>query len=125
MGEVNVTEELKWRLDALYRPDHWYVKIPFPDVEREIQMVVVSDTSGSLCDDVLALGNITNIIKGLRLKGKKVSMTLYLLEGQLSCCSGRVNCAMFEKSSYFHFLILPIKVLAMAQNKTLPPLLYF
>ncbi|MEM7826712.1 MAG: hypothetical protein QXQ40_00630 [Candidatus Aenigmatarchaeota archaeon] len=102
IGKINVTKELEWRFNVLYGEGHWYIYIPLTKPEREIQIVIVSDTSGSLCDDVLALKNITYVLEGLRQVGREVSMTLYLLEGQLSgCCEGTITCGDFPSTQYF------------------------
>ncbi|MEM5783416.1 MAG: hypothetical protein QXH83_00175 [Candidatus Aenigmatarchaeota archaeon] len=102
IGSINVSEEVKKRFDAIYGKNHWKVNISF-DIPpaREIQIVIVADTSGSLCDDVNELRQLPQIIDALRARGKDVSARLFLLRGSLSCCEGTINCGNFKFTDYF------------------------
>jgi len=105
IGKINVTKEIEWRLDALYGPKHWYLHVPYPHIAPDIQIVVVVDTSGSLCDDVNAMvENLPDVVEELRkVHHKKVSMRIYLLNGNLNCCDhmgGTISCLRFPDNEY-------------------------
>jgi len=109
IGNINVTSELKKRFDAIYGEYHWYFKIPFElPPQKDIQIVVVADVSGSMCDDVYEFKNVPQIIDTLRAQGKSVSMRLFLLPGQLRCCPpiGIITCASFPSTEYFDCVTL-------------------
>jgi len=109
IGSINITEELKKRFDAIYGENHWYFKIPFElPPQRDIQIVVVADVSGSMCDDIYEFKKVPQIIDALRAQGKSVSMRLFLLPGQLYCCPpiGLISCASFPSTEYFDCLTL-------------------
>src|SRR3989338_6378534 len=79
---VDVPQEITWRLDALYGKDHWYMRVPYPKIEAAIQIIFIQDTSSSLCDDVENLRKVLpGLISDLRAAGKRVTATIYLLEG--------------------------------------------
>jgi len=104
IGSINITEELKKRFDAIYGKNHWHFKIPFGiPPQRDIQIIVVADVSGSMCDDVYEFKKVPEIINVLRAQGKSVSMRLFLLPGQLMCCQpiGTITCASFPSTAYF------------------------
>ncbi|MEM5868654.1 MAG: hypothetical protein QXL09_01755 [Candidatus Aenigmatarchaeota archaeon] len=115
IGSINVSEEVKKRFDAIYGQNHWKVNISF-DIPpaRGIQIVIVADTSGSLCDDVNELRQLPQIIDALRARGKDVSARLFLLRGSLSCCEGTINCGNFKFTDYFD-----CKIIEQSQNCTL------
>ncbi|MEM5813144.1 MAG: hypothetical protein QXU71_02175 [Candidatus Aenigmatarchaeota archaeon] len=103
IGSINVSEEVKKRFDAIYGQNHWKVNISF-DIPpaREIQIVIVADTSRSMCDDVEQLKQLPNILEILNKMNKTVSIRLFLLKGQLSCDNGKtINCGNFKFTDYF------------------------
>ncbi|MBS3055355.1 MAG: hypothetical protein J4452_02610 [Candidatus Aenigmarchaeota archaeon] len=106
---VDVPQEITWRLDALYGKDHWYMRVPYPKIEAAIQIIFIQDTSSSLCDDVENLRKVLpGLISDLRAAGKRVTATIYLLEGGSPCCGIGSNpsqpyvisCDKFPQSQY-------------------------
>ena len=109
VGEINVPQEITWRLDSIYGKDHWYMKIPYPNIDVGIQIIFVVDTSSSLCDDVANMArDVPAIIDKLRAAGKRVTATIYLLEGGSPCCGigpdpskqYLISCDKFPESQY-------------------------
>lgn len=83
--QINISEELEWRLNAMFGKNNWHMKIPFPErIEFSTQIVIVADMSSSLCDDLNEMKKLPLIIEDMNKKGKKVFATLYML-GQSSC----------------------------------------
>jgi hypothetical protein len=109
VGKINVRKELEWRFDKIYGKGKWYVKVPYPKIDPDIQVVFVIDTSTSLCDDVEEMAkNLPFLIEDLR-KTRKVSATIYLLLGGASCCRtgthedlGPIACSKFPEKEYLH-----------------------
>ncbi len=90
IGDVNVSDELIWRMDALFEKGHWRIIVPFPNETADIQMVIVSDTSGSMKDDIQDVGdNLPKLIRQLKDAGIKVDATVYLLGTR------NIRCSMF------------------------------
>jgi len=114
VGEVDVRKEIEWRFDAIYGKGNWYLKIPFPNVTADIQIVAVSDTSNSMCEAVRTLvTDVPEVLERIRAKGRKAEMTLFLL-GDFSCCvEENGNWVPFDLSKYtketdyFHVRGLP------------------
>ena len=107
IGKVDVIKELEWRFDALYGKGKWYIKIPPPEIIPYIQVVIIVDTSASLCDDIEDMkNNLPKIIEDLRDK-YNIFATLYMLPGGQECCdhkSFKLSCktTQFPETSYFH-----------------------
>jgi len=86
IGTVNVAREIEKRMDALYGRGKWSVYIPFPEELGDIQVAIVSDTSGSMCDDIANMrDNLPKIVSSLKTQGRKTELTLYLLPGLNTC----------------------------------------
>jgi hypothetical protein len=109
VGYINVPEEITWRLDALYGKGHWYLRAPYPNIDVGIQIIFVLDTSSSLCDDAVNLiRDLPLVIEKLKAVGKKVTATVYLLEGGSPCCGidpdphkpFTISCDKFPQSNY-------------------------
>lgn len=82
IGTVDVSQELIWRMDALFEKDHWRIVVPFPNKTADVQIVIVIDTSGSMKDDIDDVReNLPRIIKELKDAGINVEATVYLLPG--------------------------------------------
>jgi len=92
----------------IYGRGKWYVKIPYPDVIPRYQIVIIVDTSGSLCDDVGDMKEkLPRIIDELREDGYNVAATVFMLPGGQECCSrygvSELKCqGLFETKKYFH-----------------------
>lgn len=81
IGNVNVSKELEWRMNSIYGEGKWYMKIPTPDIPMQIQMVIIVDTSSSLCDDVNNMKtNLPKMVDELHEK-YDISVYIYLLPG--------------------------------------------
>lgn len=108
VGVVNVSRELEWRFDAIYGKGHWYLQMPFPGVRTDIQLIIIEDSSASMCDDVEAIKNdLPKIIEDLRSGGYDITATIYILPGGQQCCNGpsyALDCrgVKFTETSYFH-----------------------
>lgn len=99
IGYVDVSKEIEWRLDAMLGKGHWYMKVPYPPIEPDIQIVFVVDTSTSLCDDVQNMEKaLPIVIQDLKLAGKKVMATIYLMAGGSPCCDYTIACDKFPAS---------------------------
>lgn len=103
VGEVDVAKELEWRMNAMYGRGKWFIRVPYPTIAPDIQIVFVIDTSASLCDDIeeLSIG-LPNLIERLESIGKKVSATIYLLAGGAPCCNFTIACDKFPESDTLH-----------------------
>ncbi len=76
---INVTEEVAKRLDKIYGEGHWYLELPIPH-RSGIEIIVVSDTSGSMCNDVLDLRDgLNEILRELKDADKETRVYLYFL----------------------------------------------
>jgi hypothetical protein len=114
VGAVDVKKELEWRFDAIYGKGNWYLKIPFPNVTADIQIVAVVDTSNSMCDQIKKLAtDVPDVLERIRKKGRKAEMTMFLL-GTPNCCvqdaSGNwapFNVADIRQTDYFHVTSMP------------------
>lgn len=96
VGEIDVRKELEWRFDAIYGKGNWYLRIPFPNVTADIQMVAVIDTSASMCEQIkILVTDVPDVLESLRAKGKKAEMTMFFL--------GSPNCCVQEGGSWKHF----------------------
>ncbi|MEM5792919.1 MAG: hypothetical protein QXY45_00980 [Candidatus Aenigmatarchaeota archaeon] len=109
-GVVNLRDEITWRMDEIYGQGKWYIKIPFPDVIPRYQMVMIVDSSGSLCDDFQNIkNNLKNIVEKLRQK-YNLAVTIYMLPGGQECCGtdgGKLMCeGLFETEKYLHCIDL-------------------
>ena len=88
-GQVDVIDEITWRMNEIYGRNKWYIKIPFPDVIPRYQMIMIIDTSASLCDDFNNIKqNLPAIIERLRNDGYNVFVTIFTLYGGQDCCGG-------------------------------------
>jgi hypothetical protein len=96
-GQVDVLEELEWRMNEIYGEGNWYVKIPYPDIIPRYQMIIIIDSSGTLCDDFQNIKtNLPIIIEDLRDR-YNIAITIFMLPGGSRCCdtgsgSIRLNC---------------------------------
>jgi len=105
VGDVNVVKELEWRLDALYGKGKWHVRVPYPDITPDVQIVMVLDASASMCYAVKEISTrLPAVIESFISAGKKVSATLYILPGGADCCNGyKLQCSdQFPETPYFH-----------------------
>jgi len=117
VGKINVQKELEWRFDKIYGKGKWYLHVPQPDIQPEIQIVFVVDTSTSLCDDVEEMAkNLPFLIEDLR-QTRKVTATIYLLLGGANCCKlgthedlGPIACSRFPEKEYLHCVGLTASV---------------
>jgi len=106
VGEVDLVKEIEWRFDAIYGKGKWYLNIPFPNITANIQIVVVADTSSSMCDDLKDISdNLPKMISYLESTGRKTEITIYMLPGQNACVlDGKqidINCNMFSQTRNF------------------------
>ncbi len=91
VGKVNVKRDIEAKMDAMFGRDSlgrpkWYIEIPIPQRAADIQVAVVSDTSASMCDDLVSIRDkVPILLKKLLQSGRKVDMTVYMLPGG-SCC---------------------------------------
>ncbi|MBN2094653.1 MAG: hypothetical protein JW727_01265 [Candidatus Aenigmarchaeota archaeon] len=115
VGEIDVKKELEWKFDAIYGKGNWYLRIPFPNVSADVQIVAVVDTSASMCEQIYALvTDVPQVIDDLRANGKKAEMTIFLL-GTPSCCIQK-NGAWIpfdvrketKETDYFHVVAMPL-----------------
>lgn len=110
IGEVDMTEELEWRMNAIFGEGNWYVKIPYPAAIPRYQIVMIVDTSASLCDDFSQIKNkMPDIIRDLRGQGYNVMATVYMLPEGQECCSrmgvSTLKCqGIFQTERYLHCL---------------------
>jgi len=80
IGTVDIVKELEWRFDALYGKGKWYLKVPPPKITT-IQVLIILDTSASLCDDIEDIrNNLPGIIENLRDR-YNIFATIYMLPG--------------------------------------------
>jgi len=96
--KVNVFKDLEERLDAIYGKGKWHLELPYPDLPFYAQVVIVVDTSASLCDDVENMKRLPDIINNLNemikqkypIKDKdkdRITATVYMLSGgNAGCC---------------------------------------
>jgi hypothetical protein len=91
------------------------LRIPFPNITADVQIVTVVDTSASMCNEIKTLvTDVPGVLERLRDKGKKAEMTMFLL-GAPECCikdeSG--NTVPFDiykyakNTEYFHIASMP------------------
>lgn len=109
VGKVDVSKEIEKRMDAMFGEGKWYVKVPVPERPVDIQMVIVADTSASLCDDLKNMEKLPGVIEKLRKGGRKASATLYLLPGGNTVCDNNgkrdpIDPSNFKETAYFHTL---------------------
>jgi hypothetical protein len=106
VGTVDVVKDLTWRFDAMFGKNHWHVTVPYPDISPDIQIVIVSDASSSMCYSIPIIAQkLPQLVEQFRQNGKQVSVTLYMLPGQVQCCNGFVlacSPTQFPEKSYFH-----------------------
>jgi hypothetical protein len=104
IGKIEVDKEIESRLNAMYGKGHWFVQVPYPEIEPDIQIVFIVDTSASLCDDIKAMSeSLPKVIDDLYKEGKQVSATIYMLPGQgSSCCDYTIKCDKFPETSQIH-----------------------
>lgn len=106
VGSVDVAKDLTWRFDALFGKNHWHIKVPYPDITPDIQIVMVLDSSSSMCYSIPIIAQkLPQVVDALRQNGKQVSITLYMLPGSVKCCNGFVlTCSPseFPEKPYFH-----------------------
>lgn len=106
VGTIDVTKELTWRFDALYGKGHWHLTVPYPNINPDVQIVMVLDSSSSMCYSIPVIAQkLPQIVDQIRQSGKKVSVTLYMLPGSVQCCSGFTLACVpseFPEKSYFH-----------------------
>jgi hypothetical protein len=89
IGKIDVGKEIEKRMDAVFGKGKWYMEADFPELTPEFQIVVVADTSGSMCNDVADLSeNLPNILQELKKAGRKAQVTVYLLPSPSGCCLG-------------------------------------
>ena len=95
IGTINVSDEITWRMNALFGPGHWYVYVPFPEKLADIQIIIIADGSGSMGDDMDDISkNVPRIIDDLRSEGKNAEATIYIL--------GKINkCNRFKETKFF------------------------
>jgi hypothetical protein len=106
IGSVDIKKDLTWRFDAEFGKGHWYIKVPYPDIVPDVQIVMVEDASSSMCFSIETLSKkLPQLIDQMRENGKKVTFTLYMLPGAVQCCSGyTIACtpSQFPEKEYFH-----------------------
>ncbi len=113
VGNVDIKEELEWRFDSVFGNDKWYLRVKAPEIIPPIQVVMILDSSASLCDDVKDIKeNLLPIIKELREEDKKnITATIYMLPGGGGECCGEERIKMkcsgedginLEETSYLH-----------------------
>jgi len=106
VGKVDVSQEVTWKFDAIYGKQRWHITVPFPDITPDVQIVMVLDSSSSMCYSVPIIAQkVPQLLAALRQSGKKVSMTIYMLPGSVQCCGGFVlSCSPteFPEKPYFH-----------------------
>lgn len=104
VGIVNIADDLTWRFDALYGKGHWHLEAKYPDIIPDIQIVMVADTSSSMCYSTPVLAQkLPQLIDQIRASGKQVSFTMYELPGSVKCCNGfTLDCSSFPETPYFH-----------------------
>jgi len=106
VGTIDVVKDLTWRFDAEFGKGHWHITVPFPDIIPDIQIVMVSDTSSSMCYSIPIIAQkLPQLIEEFMQNGKRVSVTLYMLPGQVQCCNGFVlacSPSQFPEKPYFH-----------------------
>jgi len=92
VGQINVTEEVEWKYDAIFGKGKWYLKVPFPNVTIPVQVIMVLDTSASLCDDIDVIRrDLPMIIKNITEERKdKIAITsdIFMLPNGQECCGG-------------------------------------
>jgi len=90
VGNIDVKKELEWRFDSIFGEGKWYLKIKPPEIIPPIQVIMILDSSTSLCDDVKDIKeNLLPIIKELREEDKKnITATIYMLPGAGGECCG-------------------------------------
>jgi hypothetical protein len=114
VGDVDVRKELEWKFDAVYGKGNWYLKIPFPNVTADIQIVAVVDTSASMCDQIKTLADdVPEVLERIRAKGRMAELTMFLL-GTPNCCIKADNgnwvpfsVSDIKQTDYFHVAPLP------------------
>jgi len=118
-GQVDVLEELEWRMNEIYGEGNWYVKIPYPDIIPRYQMIIIVDSSGTLCDDFQNIrDNLPIIIEELRDPpyNYNIAATIFMLPGGSKCCGTgsedvSLNCGgLFETEEYLHCINLDTEV---------------
>jgi len=122
IGKVDLKDEIEWRMDQIYGKGKWYIKIPYPDVIPRYQIVIILDTSGTLCDDFQNIKEtLPTIIEDLRKSGYNVAATIYMLPGGSECCgasSGKLKCeGLFSTERYLHCIDLDQNSLSKLEKK--------
>jgi hypothetical protein len=106
IGSIDIKKDLTWRFDAEFGKGHWSIRVPYPDIVPDIQIVMVEDTSSSLCYSIAVLSQkLPQLIEQMRMNGTKVTFTLYMLPGSVQCCNGfTIACvpSQFPEKAYFH-----------------------
>ncbi len=89
IGRIDVGKEIEKRMDAVFGKGKWYMEVDFPELSPEFQIVVVADTSGSMCNDITDLRDrLPGILTDLKKAGRKAQVTVYLLPSPSGCCEG-------------------------------------
>jgi hypothetical protein len=106
VGAFDLKKEIEWRFDAIYGKGHWYMSVPFPNITSNLQIVVVADTSASMCDDLKNIAdNVPKMLTYLKSLGRKAEVTVYMLPGQSACVFNgvpmEIDCNMFNQSKDF------------------------
>jgi len=102
IGEVDILTMLEERFNGIYGEGKWYLKVP-PADKFFTQIVIVVDTSASLCDDVDNIkSSLPKIIQDLS-EEYDITATIYMLPGaDSSCCKKTgyggydLTCDLFE-----------------------------
>jgi len=106
VGTIDVVKDLTWRFDALFGKNHWHIRVPYPEILPDVQIVMVSDTSSSMCYSIPVVAQkLPQLVEQFKQNGKKVSVTLYMLPGSVQCCNGFVlacSSTQFPEKSDFH-----------------------
>ncbi len=114
IGDVDVKEEIEWRFDSILGHGKWYLKAKPPKIIPPIQVIMILDSSASLCDDVKEIKqNLLPTINDLIKDKKNITATIYMLPGQGEECCGEEKIKMkcegddginIEETSYLHCL---------------------
>jgi len=87
IGTVDISEEIAKRMDAVFGKGKWSMEVDFPETVPEFQIVIVADTSGSMCNDIVDLRDkLPEILSNLKKAGRKAEVTVYMLPSPSGCC---------------------------------------